>query len=105
MRFHALEKLINLHDGYRRRFKIDHLQLLLLQEDSQRYLIESVCPHRGHSLEAASIADGCVRCPLHGYRFRLADGAVVKTQEEPCRALHVFEPVYQGNELGVMLAD
>jgi nitrite reductase/ring-hydroxylating ferredoxin subunit len=105
MRFQALDKLINLHDGYRRRFKIDHLQLLLLQEDAQRYLVEAACPHRGHSLESASIADGCLRCPLHGYRFRLADGIVVQALEEPCRPLRVFELVYQGNEVGVMLAD
>ena len=31
MRFYPLEKLINLHDDYSRQFKIDNLQLLLLQ--------------------------------------------------------------------------
>ena len=31
MRFHTLDKLINLHDDYTRQFKIDDLQLLLIQ--------------------------------------------------------------------------
>ena len=35
MRFYPLEKLINLHDDYTRQFKIDHLQLLLLQQLQQ----------------------------------------------------------------------
>ncbi len=41
MRFYPLEKLINLHDGYTRQYKIDSLQLLLLQRDGQLHLIEA----------------------------------------------------------------
>ena len=42
MRFYPLEKLINLHDSYSRQFKIDNLQLLLLQRDGELYLIEGL---------------------------------------------------------------
>ena len=55
MRFYPLEKLINLHDSYARNFKIDNLQLLLLQRKGELYLIEGRCPHRGHPLDVASL--------------------------------------------------
>ena len=48
MRFYPLEQLINLHDDYSRQFKIDHLQLLLLQRAGELFLIEATCPHRAH---------------------------------------------------------
>jgi len=103
MRFYPLEKLINLHDNYERQFKIDNLQLLLIQRHGELFLMEAHCPHRGHPLAAASIEAGCIRCSLHQYEFSLADGRVLHATEEPCRALRTFEIVYAGNEIGVML--
>lgn len=105
VRFQPLEKLINLHDGYRRSFKIDSLGLMLIQQDEQRYLLEGRCPHRGHPLDAADFDSGCLQCPLHQYRFDLATGAVVSATEEACRPLRVYELVYEGNEVGLMMPD
>ncbi len=105
MRFWALEKLINLQDGYTRQFRIDSLHLLLLQRDGERYLIEAVCPHRAYPLDVASIADGVIECAQHQYRFSIADGALLHSTEEPCRGLRTYELIYQGNEVGLMLAD
>ena len=48
MRFYALEKLINLHDNYTRQFKIDHLQLLLIQSQNQGQLVNQL--HQAHQL-------------------------------------------------------
>ena len=53
MRFRPLEKLINLHEGYRREFRIDELALLLAMQDGELYLFESRCPHREHALDVA----------------------------------------------------
>jgi nitrite reductase/ring-hydroxylating ferredoxin subunit len=103
VRFFALEKLINLHDTYTRQFKIDNYNLLLLQRRGEIFLIESHCPHRAHSLDLASIENGVIQCPLHHYQFSIDDGRLIYATEEPCRGLQVFEPVYQGNEIGVML--
>ena len=103
VRFQSLEKLINLYDGYRRRFKIDSVGLLLIQQGEQRYLLEDRCPHRGHPLEAAEFNSGCVQCPLHQYRFDLTTGAVVSATEEACRSLRVYELVYEGNEVGLLM--
>lgn len=105
MRYVSLEKLINLHDGYARQFKIDGLHLLLTQDRGELHLIEAHCPHRGHPLSVASIAAGAITCTQHQYRFNLADGRLLQCTEEPCRPLRVFAPVYAGNEVGVMLDD
>ena len=103
MRFQTIKKLINLQDSYTRNFKIDNLHLLLLQRDGVLYLIEGRCPHRGHPLDAATLDNGVIQCALHHYRFAIADGRLLQATEERCRGLRVFELVYEGNEVGVML--
>ena len=103
MRFYPLEKFINLHDGYRRVFRIDEHQLLLIQEGGERYLVEALCPHRGHPLERGSIEGGTLRCPLHDYRFELDSGRVSAITEEPCRALRRYALVDRETDCGVML--
>ena len=105
MRFVPLEKLINLHDDYTRRFKIDSLQLLLVQRQGELYLIEANCPHRNHPLDVANIDKGVIQCALHNYRFALADGSLLSTTEEPCPALRTFPLVYEGREVGLMLKE
>lgn len=103
MRYHRLERLINLHEGYSRAFRIDGLELLLVEVDGQRMAFERRCPHRGQVLRADDIVQGQIRCPLHGYCFDLFSGAVLHASEERCRALKTFDLVYQGNEVGIML--
>jgi nitrite reductase/ring-hydroxylating ferredoxin subunit len=103
MHFYPLEKLINLHDDYARQFKIDNLQLLLMQRDGELFLMEAHCPHRGHPLAAASVNGNVIQCVLHQYRFSLSDGRLLHATEAPCRSLRTFDIVYAGNEVGVML--
>jgi nitrite reductase/ring-hydroxylating ferredoxin subunit len=103
MRFYLLEKFINLHDGYRRTFKIDQHHLLLLQENGEQFLIEAVCPHRGHPLETATIKNNLLRCPLHNYEFDLLSGRVCLATEESCRALQCYVLIKRNTDLGVML--
>ena len=105
MRFYALEKLINLHDNYTRQFKIDNLQLLLIQRLGEPLLIEATCPHRGHPLDVATIDNGIIQCALHQYQFAIDDGRLLHATEEPCRGLRTFDVIYEGNEIGVMLDD
>jgi len=103
MRFYALEKLINLSDSYTRQFKIDNLQLLLIQRQGDLFLIEANCPHRDHPLDVATIDGGVIQCALHQYRFAMDDGRLLYASEEQCRGLQTFELVYEGNEVGVIL--
>lgn len=101
MRFQPLEKLINLHDGYRRRIKIDELDVLLLQHENQVHILQSRCPHQEYSLEAADIDQGQIVCPIHRYRFDLESGRPVNTRG--CAALNLWQPVFEGNEVGILL--
>ena len=103
MRFYSLEKLINLHDGYRRVFTIDRYRLLLLQEEGERFLVESHCPHADYSLERGLVGSGAIRCPRHGIGFDLQDGRVVTGNPTACRALQVYPLAYEGNEVGVLI--
>ena len=105
MRFVALEKLINLHDGYRREFRLDYHRLLLVQLGEKRYILEAQCPHQEHPLSEAWIGDGVIECPLHGYRFKLDDGELVHCTEEECRGLRTWPVEYEGSEVGVLWDD
>ena len=102
MRFIALDKLINLQDGYRRRIKIDALDVLVIQEQGAVHIIESRCPHQEFSLETADVLDNTIYCPLHGYGFALEDG---RHDAGSCQSLRVYQPVYEGSEIGIALPE
>lgn len=95
-------------EGYRRLFRVDNTWLLLLEQGGQRYLVEGLCPHQGQSLIDAAVglhgSEACITCPRHQYCFSLKSGAAaVNSSGEACRALKVYDIVYEGNELGVSL--
>lgn len=100
MRFQPLEKLINLRDGYRRRVKIDQLDVLILQEHGQVYIIQSRCPHQEHPLEGAEVEGRTIFCPLHHFGFDLNTGG---HEGGFCRALQVWQPVFEGAEVGIVV--
>jgi nitrite reductase/ring-hydroxylating ferredoxin subunit len=102
MRFLALDKLINLHDGYRKRVKVDHLDLLLLQEAGEVHVIASRCPHQEHSLEQGDIQDGTIYCPTHGYGFSLTNG---RHEGGTCDSLRIYPVVYEGASVGITLPE
>ena len=101
MKFIPLEKLINLHDGYRREFRVDYHRLLLLQHEGEHHVIEALCPHQEHPLKEAWLENGELLCPLHGYRFSLLTGRLVEATREDCRPLKVWPVVYEGPDVGV----
>ena len=102
MRFLALDKLINLHDGYRRRVKIDSLDVLIIQQQGCVHIIESRCPHQEFSLEAGDVVDDTIYCPMHGYGFSLADG---RHDAGTCQSLRIYPVVYEGAEVGIALPE
>lgn len=102
MTFHRLEKLINLHDGYRRVFRIDGLSLLLMQEEGQLYLLRNVCPHKGFPLHTGTYSGGRLRCAYHAIEFDLpCGGRCVQHPSQP--GVTLYPVVYEGADVGVEL--
>jgi len=40
------------------------------------HVMHAVCAHAGGPLDKGTVVDGCLECPWHGSRFRLADATV-----------------------------
>jgi nitrite reductase (NADH) small subunit len=99
MAFVALEKLHQLHDGYRQLFRIQGREWLLIQDEGRLYCIANQCPHLQAPLARGSISDGAIRCPSHGIEFILRTG--MPTNPLACRhALTFLNLIYEGNQVG-----
>ena len=99
MSFLPLEKLHQLYDGYRRIFRIEGEEWVLIQDEGKVHLIQNRCPHLGAPLSQATQAEGELRCPRHGMTFSLmtghclSDSAVSRLVKRPL--------IYEGNQIGV----
>ena len=100
MRFMPLDRLINLRDGYRRRFKVDALDLVLAQEYGTLYAFSSRCPPQYQSLVDADIEEGPVFCPRHNFAFSLDTGLHA---DGFCDAISIYRIHYEGNAVGILL--
>lgn len=102
MQFLALERLHQLYDGYKKVFRIDGREWLLVQDEGQVSVFESRCPHMGASLNGASVEAGALRCPRHGMTFSLRDGRCLTTGCE--NSLQFLRVAYEGNQIGIYLS-
>lgn len=64
--------------------------------------IDDVCPHMGASLARGRVADGCVSCPMHFWRFRLADGAWA---DNPVHRVETFETRVEAGTVSVRIPE
>lgn len=51
--------------------------LVLHREGDVIHALHATCAHAGGPLDKGTVVDGCVECPWHRSRFRLADGRVM----------------------------
>ena len=59
-------------------------RVLLAWANDTVYAVDDMCSHEDASLSKGSLHGDCVKCPLHGSRFRLATGeALDEPAEEP----------------------
>lgn len=68
-------------------------------DDGAAYVLADTCVHRGSSLSAGQVRDGCVICPYHGWHYG-GDGKCVKIpslagQKPPARAKVDSYPVQE----------
>ena len=52
-------------------------EVALFRVDGRLYALDNACLHVGGPLAEGIVEDGCVTCPWHEWRYRLADGTRV----------------------------
>jgi nitrite reductase/ring-hydroxylating ferredoxin subunit/uncharacterized membrane protein len=52
--------------------------LILVRTGATILALHEQCAHAGGPLSQGTLVDGCIQCPWHGSRFRLADGHVAR---------------------------
>ena len=73
--WYNVARIGDLQEGEARTVRVHGERIALFLNQGQFYAIEDMCPHMGASLARGYVEDGAVACPLHYWRFRLADGA------------------------------
>jgi nitrite reductase/ring-hydroxylating ferredoxin subunit/uncharacterized membrane protein len=58
--------------------EVEGRQVMLYRHRGILYALDNICSHAGGLLSRGTIAGLAVTCPLHGSRFGLADGSVVR---------------------------
>lgn len=100
MAYYPLIKLHRLVDGFRANYTVAGREIILIQEDGRRYLLDARCPHAGRSLVHGSCDGKILRCPAHGLGFRLSDLGCI---EQPKFSLLQYPVAYDGDSLGIEL--
>lgn len=80
--FIALAKVEDLPPGAMYRAEYDGKAYLLANVEGTVYAVDDLCTHEDASLFKGSLHGDCVKCPLHGSRFRLATGEALDEPAE-----------------------
>ena len=57
---------------------VGRVPVVLVRDEDGIYALHDRCTHRRGPLHQGTVVDGCIECPWHGSRFRLADGSIVR---------------------------
>ena len=66
--------------------------------------IHARCAHAGGPLDKGTLVDGCVECPWHHSRFRLADGHVTQgpaVYDQPAYEVRAVEGGFEARPAGL----
>ena len=59
--------------------------------DGELRAVENQCLHVGNPLDDGNVADGCLTCPWHGWRYDLRTGQCInrpdRVASHPCRVV------------------
>jgi nitrite reductase/ring-hydroxylating ferredoxin subunit len=74
--------LAGLPPGSRRLIRVGSIEIAVFNVEGRVFAVNNVCPHRGGPLIRGTVQitpDGAqLRCPMHGWPFRLATGESVR---------------------------
>ncbi len=71
----TVAKVADIPDGGNVVVSVLQRDVAIFNVKGEFFAIDDFCPHMGASLSGGYVEDGCVTCPWHFWRFRLADGA------------------------------
>jgi phenylpropionate dioxygenase-like ring-hydroxylating dioxygenase large terminal subunit len=74
----ALEVPADLAEGVPTKARLGATTLALVRTGDSIAALHDTCAHAGGPLSEGRLVDGCLECPYHGSRFRLADGRLVR---------------------------
>ena len=57
---------------------VGEVPVVIVKRNGSIHALADRCAHRGGSLHEGELDGDCIACPLHGTRFRLEDGAVMR---------------------------
>jgi 3-phenylpropionate/trans-cinnamate dioxygenase ferredoxin subunit len=81
--------------------KTDSYKILIALTEGKVYAVDDMCTHEDASLSKGSLHGDCVKCPLHGSRFRLESGEAL---DEPAEeALATYPVKIDGDDILVQL--
>jgi nitrite reductase/ring-hydroxylating ferredoxin subunit len=102
MQYVPLEKLINLYDGYRQVFMVNGVEVLLLQENGRRYLVQANCPHSDWPMQSAPVMGDIITCSQHGWSFNMNTGRSANQRAGNCK-LECYKITYEENTIGLVI--
>lgn len=79
-----------------RRVTVEGRRVAIFRTEDGLHAVGADCPHAAGPLQDGLVADGCVTCPLHGWRFDLRDGERIGGDGE---GLTVYEVLERDGEL------
>ncbi len=81
--------------------KTESYRILLALAEDKVYAVDDMCTHEDASLSKGSLHADCIKCPLHGSRFRLATGEAL---DEPAEeALNTYTVKIEDDKILVAL--
>ncbi len=81
--------------------ELDGVSLLVCNTGDDVVVVENRCSHQDQPLEGGRIRNGYIFCPIHGMRYKLADGeAVGQLTRVP---INVFETRVENGDVQVRL--
>ena len=78
--------------------EVDGLRVAIFEDGGRFHALIGRCPHANGSLGRGRVEEGEVICPLHRWRFRLADGRCTNVRGQ---SVHRFRCEVRGDEVWV----
>ena len=71
--------------------------MAVFEENGNIYAMNYICPHSGGPIGEATIKDGIIECPWHGWRFDATTGD--SADKEDGHTIEVYETRIEGDQL------